>query len=227
MDTLPASKLRVPARSHLQVSAENKRDCPRHRKLWTHPWSYSVSIRMHLVVSQFMLVRALLLLALLSLPGALRAEGTPAEKPGFASRLTIYLAKGAPDACGPGCDRWIAIEGQIDQDAASRIRRFLAGVKDLQRPIYLHSPGGNVEQSYVIARLLRSRKAIAPGWPDDRDGVRRGHADRRRMPEDQERERRGRGRTQHLSCDVQLGLRLPVSRSDLSRGCARCRAGGP
>ncbi|BBO06626.1 hypothetical protein BwSH20_27530 [Bradyrhizobium ottawaense] len=113
------------------------------------------------MVSQFMLVRALLLLALLSLPGALRAEGTPAEKPGFASRLTIYLAKGAPDACGPGCDRWIAIEGQIDQDAASRIRRFLAGVKDLQRPIYLHSPGGNVEQSYVIARLLRSRKAIA------------------------------------------------------------------
>lgn len=108
-----------------------------------------------------MLARLLLLLALLSLPGALRAEGTPAEKAGFASRLTIYLARGAPDACGPGCDRWIAIEGEIDRDAAPRIRRFLAGVKDLQRPIYLHSPGGNVEQSYDIARLLRSRKAIA------------------------------------------------------------------
>ncbi len=71
------------------------------------------------------------------------------------------MPRGQPDACGPGCDRWIAIEGEIDQDAAPRIRRFLAGVKDTQRPIYLHSPGGNVEQSYVIGRLLRGRKAIA------------------------------------------------------------------
>ncbi|WP_177196197.1 hypothetical protein [Bradyrhizobium sp. OK095] len=105
-------------------------------------------------------VRILLLIASLSLPAALRAE-TPAGKTGFASKLTIYLAKGAPDACGPGCDRWIAIEGQIDQEAAPRIRRFLAGVKDTQRPIYFHSPGGNVDQSYAIGRLLRSRKAVA------------------------------------------------------------------
>ncbi|MCK1390935.1 hypothetical protein [Bradyrhizobium sp. 1] len=105
-------------------------------------------------------VRILLLIVSLLLPGALRAE-TPAEKAGFVSKLTIYLAKGAPDACGPGCDRWIAIEGQIDQEAAPRIRRFLAGVKDMQRPIYFHSPGGNVDQSYAIGRLLRSRKAVA------------------------------------------------------------------
>ncbi|MBR0688472.1 hypothetical protein JQ594_21275 [Bradyrhizobium manausense] len=108
-----------------------------------------------------MLARTLLLVASLTISGALRAEPTPAEKAGFASRLTIYLAKGAPDACGPGCDRWIAIEGELDGNAASRVRRFLAGVKDTQRPIYLHSPGGNVEQSYIIGRLLRGRKAIA------------------------------------------------------------------
>jgi hypothetical protein len=108
-----------------------------------------------------MLARILLLLASLLLPDASHAEATPIEKAGFASRLMIYLAKGSPDACGPGCDRWIAIEGEIDREAAPRIRRFLAGVKDTQRPIYLNSPGGNVEQSYVIARLLRSRKAIA------------------------------------------------------------------
>lgn len=108
-----------------------------------------------------MLARILFLVASLSIPGASGAEGTLVEKAGFASRLTIYLAKGAPDACGPGCDRWIAIEGEVDRDAAPRIRRFLAGVKDTQRPIYLHSPGGNVEQSYAIGRLLRSRKAIA------------------------------------------------------------------
>ncbi|WP_298872174.1 hypothetical protein [uncultured Bradyrhizobium sp.] len=108
-----------------------------------------------------MLVRVLLLLVLLTMSGALCAEQTTAEKAGFSSSLTIYLAKGAPGACGPGCDRWIAIEGEIDGNAASRVRRFLAGVKDTQRPIYLHSPGGNVEQSYVSGRLLRSRKAVA------------------------------------------------------------------
>ncbi|WP_441236472.1 hypothetical protein [Bradyrhizobium sp. 930_D9_N1_4] len=108
-----------------------------------------------------MLARILLLVAALLLPDALHAAETPAEKAGFAAKLTIYLAKGAPDACGPGCDRWIAIEGQLDADAGQRIRRFLADVKDTQRPIYLHSPGGNVEQSYVIGRLLRSRKAVA------------------------------------------------------------------
>lgn len=108
-----------------------------------------------------MLVRILLLVASLLLPGALRAEETPDAKAGLAPTLTIYLAKGAPDACGPGCDRWIAIEGQIDPEAAPRVRRFLAGVKDTQRPIYLYSPGGSVDPSYAIGRLLRSRKAIA------------------------------------------------------------------
>lgn len=108
-----------------------------------------------------MLARILFLATLLSIPGLLHAAQTPAQKAGFPSSLTIYLARGAPDACGPGCDRWIAIEGQIDEGAAARVRRFLSGVKDTQRPIYLHSPGGNVEQSYLIGRLLRGRKAIA------------------------------------------------------------------
>ena len=111
--------------------------------------------------AHFMLARIALLVVSLTLPATLHAEQTAAEKAGFSSRLTIYLAKGAPDACGPGCDRWIAIEGEIDGNAASRVRRFLVGIKDMQRPIYLHSPGGNVEQSYVIGRLLRGRKAVA------------------------------------------------------------------
>ncbi len=173
-----------------------------------------------------MLARLLLLLALLSLPGVLRAEGTPAEKAGFASRLTIYLAKGAPDACGPGCDRWIAIEGEIDQGAAPRIRRFLAGVKDLQRPIYLHSPGGNVEQSYDIARLLRSRKAVARVGRTVVTACAAGSQVDAACQKIKNATGEVEAESHHLSCDVQLGLRLPVSRRDLSRSRPRCRAGG-
>jgi hypothetical protein len=107
-----------------------------------------------------MIFRGLFLAALLLVPGELRAKPL-SENAGFAPNLIIYLAKGPANSCGPGCDRWIAVEGNVDQDAASRIRRFLRDVKDTQRPIYFHSPGGVVEQAYMIGRLLRSRKAVA------------------------------------------------------------------
>ncbi|SDN17706.1 hypothetical protein [Afipia sp. GAS231] len=108
-----------------------------------------------------MISRLLLVVALLLIHGELRAEPSEAEKHGFAPKFIIYNAKGPADSCGPGCDRWIAAEGEVDTEAAARVRRFLSAVKDTKRPIYFHSPGGVVEQSYVIGRLLRSRKAIA------------------------------------------------------------------
>lgn len=107
-----------------------------------------------------MISRLLLLAALLLAPHELRAE-SPAAKAGFSPKLMLYLASGPANTCGPGCDRWIAIEGQVDRGSAVRVRRFLAAVKDSQRPIYFHSPGGSVEDSFAIARLLRARKAVA------------------------------------------------------------------
>jgi hypothetical protein len=107
-----------------------------------------------------MTFRVLFVAALLLIPSVMRAKPV-ADDAGFAPKLTIYLARGAANACGPGCDRWIAVEGKIDQAAAFRISRFLRNVKDTQRPLYFHSPGGSVEQSFVIGRLLRRRKAVA------------------------------------------------------------------
>ena len=107
-----------------------------------------------------MMFRLFLLTALLLASGELRAE-TAAEKAGFAPRLLIYNAKGPANSCGPGCDRWIAIEGQVDAAAAVRVARFLRDARDTTRPIYFHSPGGSVRPSYVIARMLRGRKAVA------------------------------------------------------------------
>jgi hypothetical protein len=107
-----------------------------------------------------MIFRFLLLATLLLLHTELRAESA-AEKAGFIPKLIIYLAKGPANSCGLGCNSWIAVEGEVDRGAAARIRRFLAAVKDTQRPIYLHSPGGVVEESFAIARLLRGRKAVA------------------------------------------------------------------
>lgn len=107
-----------------------------------------------------MMLRLFLLAAVLLVHGEVRAE-TAAEKAGFPPRLIIYNAKGPANSCGPGCDRWIAVEGQVDEGAAVRVSRFLRAVKDTGRPIYFHSPGGSVRPSYVIARLLRGRNATA------------------------------------------------------------------
>jgi hypothetical protein len=107
-----------------------------------------------------MMFRTFLVAGLLLIHGELRAAPI-ADVPGFAPKLIIYQAKGPANSCGPGCDRWIAVEGKVDQGAAARIRGFLRDVKDTQRPIYFHSPGGAVEQSLIIGRLLRNRKAIA------------------------------------------------------------------
>src|SRR3984893_8319300 len=77
--------------------------------------------------------------------------------------LLTVLARAAPNpeaAAHMGCDRWIAIEGKIDAGDAARVERFFREQKETQRPIYFHSPGGEMRQAFAIGRLLRGRKAI-------------------------------------------------------------------
>lgn len=104
-----------------------------------------------------MTLRVLLFAALMLFHGAARAEPLA----GAAPTLIIYLAKGPPNSCGLGCDRWIAVEGKVDQAAASHISRFLVAAKDINRPIYLNSPGGSVGQAFTIGRMLRLRSVVA------------------------------------------------------------------
>lgn len=85
----------------------------------------------------------------------------PIQEIEHAPKLLIYLAKGAPDACGRGCDRWIAIEGHVDDGAAARVEQFLKGLHDERLPIYLNSPGGNGPQGFAIGKMLRARKVTA------------------------------------------------------------------
>ena len=75
--------------------------------------------------------------------------------------MQFYVVKGAPDACGRGCDSWIAIEGKIDSNAAARFRKFFARVRGRNLPLYLYSPGGNVEQALVMGGILRERPVVA------------------------------------------------------------------
>jgi hypothetical protein len=74
--------------------------------------------------------------------------------------VVFYVAKGAPETCGPGCDTWIAIEGQIDGSAASRFRRFFQPLRNRNLPIYITSPGGNLDQALAMGTFLHERPAL-------------------------------------------------------------------
>jgi hypothetical protein len=75
--------------------------------------------------------------------------------------MVFYVVKGAPDACGRGCDSWIAVEGQIDSDAAPRFRRFLRQLGGRSLPIYFASPGGNLDQALAMGAMPREKPTIA------------------------------------------------------------------
>src|SRR3979490_3576698 len=39
--------------------------------------------------------------------------------------VVFFLAKGEPNACGPGCQEWIAADGTFDPGADGRLRALL------------------------------------------------------------------------------------------------------
>jgi hypothetical protein len=80
-------------------------------------------------------------------------ETRPSDPP----PMTFFVATGEADACGSGCEAWIAADGKIDLDAAQRLRKLLAKLARRRLPIFLHSGGGSVLGAIELGRLIRSR----------------------------------------------------------------------
>jgi hypothetical protein len=90
---------------------------------------------------------------------AMRGRPAPPKTP--TRPMQFYVVKGAADACGRGCDRWIQLEGQIDGGAAARFRKFFVKLRDRNLPLYFYSPGGNLDQAMAMGTLLHEKPAIA------------------------------------------------------------------
>src|SRR6185503_6941695 len=58
--------------------------------------------------------------------------------------MTLYVAKGEPDACGPGCNEWIAADGPVDPDVVRRLGDLLDTLKGRNLPIMFNSGGGSL-----------------------------------------------------------------------------------
>jgi hypothetical protein len=75
--------------------------------------------------------------------------------------ITFVVAHGGANACGVGCDSWIAAEGLIDDGAAARLRAVLDRLGARKLPVFFYSPGGDTRQGLAIGRLLRKRGLTA------------------------------------------------------------------
>jgi hypothetical protein len=77
------------------------------------------------------------------------------------SPLLLYVARGGENACGLGCNEWIAVEGFFDSDSSARFRRFVSRLGRRDLPIFFNSPGGLAQQAMAIGRLMRDRGMTA------------------------------------------------------------------
>jgi hypothetical protein len=106
----------------------------------------------------------LVVLCALLLPAATAALAQPAQKSrgGFKHEpMIFFVAKGDADACGPGCDTWIAAEGTFDPAVHERLSAFLKVPARRRLPIFFHSPGGELQPSIATGNLLRERRMTA------------------------------------------------------------------
>lgn len=104
----------------------------------------------------------LTLLCTALLTAAAAAEPAPKSRGGFRHEpIIFFVAKGEPNACGPGCDTWIAAEGTFDPDVHERLSEFLKVPSRRNLPIFFHSPGGELQPSIATGNVLRERRMTA------------------------------------------------------------------
>jgi hypothetical protein len=72
--------------------------------------------------------------------------------------MIFVVASGEPNACGRGCNEWIAGEGKFDESAAQRFREFLAVLAKRDLPIFFNSDGGLLREAVQIGLILRENR---------------------------------------------------------------------
>ncbi len=86
--------------------------------------------------------------------------------------MEFFVARGGPDACGVGCDHWIAAEGRIVRDSVgpdgrpeegttARLVSLLGQLGAGKLPLFFHSPGGDIIESLALGRALRAWELTA------------------------------------------------------------------
>jgi len=89
--------------------------------------------------------------------GKSAGKSTPVPKPPVGPPMRIVLVKSDDPACGDRCPDWISAEGPLDSETVAAFRKVLKSIGARKLPIFINSPGGNVDAAMAIGRLLRAR----------------------------------------------------------------------
>ena len=78
-------------------------------------------------------------------------------KPSQSAAMQVNVVRSTAPGCEPNCPEWIAAQGQIDGTTVYKFKKVLSRIGRRHVPVFIHSAGGSVEDSYAIGRLIRAR----------------------------------------------------------------------
>jgi hypothetical protein len=90
--------------------------------------------------------------------------------------MSVAIVRSNKPGCEPTCAEWIAAQGMIEQDTLPKFRKVLKALGTRKLPILIDSPGGSVDDSLTIGRLIRAkgldvaiaRTRLSPCTPTDK-----------------------------------------------------------
>ncbi len=84
-------------------------------------------------------------------------HGKPATPPKMTQPMQVLIVSDSRAGCEPNCAEWISAEGQIGPDTPAQFRRVFKVLGRKKLPIFITSPGGNVQAAFAIGREIRKR----------------------------------------------------------------------
>lgn len=91
------------------------------------------------------------------LPNCIYRTASPTEAP--AGEATVARIRQAEN-CEPNCAEWIMLRGRITPDTYQRFAALLEQTGAAKLPIMIDSPGGDLDASMEIGRLIRKKRLV-------------------------------------------------------------------
>ncbi|CDX60747.1 conserved exported hypothetical protein [Mesorhizobium plurifarium] len=83
------------------------------------------------------------------------AKETPTD---YGPTMRFVVVRSSAPGCEPNCPEWISAEGTIEAGTPALLKRLLKTLGGRQLPIVVNSPGGNVDASLQLGRMVRKNK---------------------------------------------------------------------
>ncbi len=70
--------------------------------------------------------------------------------------MDVFIVKSSEPGCEPNCPAWIAAQGTIRPGVVAKLKSVLKQLGKQKLPILIELPGGTVEESLALGRLIRA-----------------------------------------------------------------------